>query len=140
MKKILLVLAAMMLLISCGKKEVKQVSADSKISSEAFELVEKIRDAYVKKDLVTIQQNATETGYRDIMTNRKPYDSVELVFTPRWVEIERDQTILNVTWKSTWSISGKAAADRGMAVIIMEGRPLKVSRILRGNPFVLPEQ
>jgi len=140
MKKTFLILIAVMMLAACGKKEVKQVSADSMVSTEAFELAEKLRAAFVKKDLVTIQQNSTETGYRDIMSNRRPYDSVELTFTPRWVEIEKDQTVLNVTWKSKWTTAGKAASDRGMAVIVMEGRPLKVSRILRGNPFLYPGQ
>lgn len=140
MKKIVLILMAMALLVACGKKEVKQVSLDSKVTSEAFVLIEKVRDAFVKKDLVTIQQNSTEGGYRDIMSNRKAYDSVELTFTPRWVEIEKDQTILNVTWKSRWTTSGKSATDRGMAVVILEGAPLKVAKIVRGNPFVYPQQ
>lgn len=140
MKKIILVVLSVVLLFACGKKEVKQVSPDAKLSSEAFTLVEKIREAYVSKDLVTIQQNSTEAGYRDIMSNRSPYDSVSLTFTPRWVEIEKDQTTINVTWKSKWTAAGKTASDRGMAVIILEGAPLKVSKIVRGNPFVYPEQ
>jgi hypothetical protein len=140
MKKIILIVLSVVLLVACGKKEVKQVSPDAKLSSEAFTLVEKIREAYVSKDLVTIQQNSTEAGYRDIMTNRNPFDSVSLTFTPRWVEIEKDQTTINVTWKSKWTAAGKTTSDRGMAVIILEGTPLKVSKIVRGNPFVYPEQ
>ncbi|MDA8077587.1 MAG: hypothetical protein M0Z79_01490 [Nitrospiraceae bacterium] len=140
MRKSVLAVFVVLLLFSCGKKEVKQVSLDSKISVEAFDLVEKIRDAFIKKNLVVIQQNSTEAGYRDIMANKKPYDSVELTFTPRWVEIEKEQTTLNVTWKSKWTVSGKTVADRGMAVMVLEGRPLKVSKILRSSPFIYPEQ
>ncbi len=140
MKKSVLLIFAVLLLFSCGKKEVKQVSLDSKISIEVFDLAEKIRNAFVKKDLLTIQQNSTEAGYRDIMANKKPFDSVELIFTPRWVEIDKEQTTLNVTWKSRWTAAGKTAADRGMAVMVLEGRPPKVSKILRGNPFIYPEQ
>jgi len=127
-------------LFSCGKKEVKLVSQESKTAEEAFALTEKIRDAFTKNDRDTIQKNATESGYKDVTANRKSYESVELAFTPRWVEIEQNKVMLNLTWKGKWSSAGKKAEDRGMAVFVMEGRPLKLSGILRTNPFIFPEQ
>jgi hypothetical protein len=48
--------------------------------------------------------------------------------------------MLNITWKSKWTVQGKQLEDRGMAVFVMEGRPLKLSRIMRANPFVAPQQ
>jgi hypothetical protein len=126
-------------MFACGKKEVKPVSEESKSSIEAFALTEKIKTAFINKDLTAIQAVSTEDGYRDATTNRKPFDSVDLTFTPRWVEIEDSKLFVNVSWKSKWTASGNSTEDRGMAVFVMEGKPLKLSKILRANPFIFPE-
>ncbi len=140
MKKIVLLFCAALMLFACGKKEVKPVSVESKTSMEAFALAETIRTAFVTNDKETIRQDSTPEGYRDIEANTRGFDSVELAFTPRWVDIDGADVTLNVSWKSVWTIAGKKTEDRGMAVIQMEGKPLKVSKILRGNPFVTPAQ
>ena len=139
MKKILLLVLVGVMLVSCGKKEVKPVSQESKITMEAFALAETIKNAFVVKDNITLKKNSTESGYKDIASNTRSFDSVELTFTPRWVDIENDQLHVNISWKSTWVVAGKSTAERGMAVFVMEGTPLKISNILRGNPFVMPE-
>jgi len=140
MKKTVLFLLIAVLLISCGKKEVKQTSQESMTSVEAFGLVQTLKNAFIARDLAALQKNSTEDGYKDITANRKPFDSVELNFTPRWVEIEGIKTTLNVSWKSKWTASGKSAEDRGMAVFVLEGRPLKLAKIMMANPFVFREQ
>jgi hypothetical protein len=142
MRKTALLLTALfaaIFLFSCGKKEVKIASQESKTAEEAFALAETIRDSFIKNDRDAIQKNTTEGGYKDVTANRKSYDSVELAFTPRWVEIEQNKVTLNITWKSKWTTGGKKAEDRGMAVFVMEGMPLKLSGILRTNPFMLPD-
>ena len=140
MKKIVLLLLASLLLLSCGgKKEVKQVTQESKAATEAFGVAETIRNAFVKKDSATIQRNATEAGFKDITAGRQVFDSVDITFTPRWVEIDGDKMLVNISWKSTWMQSGRKSDERGMAVFEMEGNPLKLSRILRANPFILQE-
>ncbi|MBI5073561.1 MAG: hypothetical protein HZB62_00065 [Nitrospirae bacterium] len=140
MKKITLLLLASILLVSCGgKKEVKQVTQESKTATEAFGVAETIRNAFVKKDSATIQRNTTETGFKDIMAGRQVFDSVDISFTPRWVEIEGDKMFVNISWKSTWVLSGRKTDDRGMAVFVMEGNPLKVIQILRANPFAVQQ-
>ena len=141
MKKIALVLLVCCLGAACGgKKEVKQVSQDSKTATEAFALAETIKTAFMKRDTSTLQKNATETGLKDITANRKAYDSVDISFTPRWVEIESGKLMVNIAWKSSWTLSGRRNEERGMAVFVMEGSPLRVSKILRANPFVIPEK
>ncbi|MGC2063181.1 MAG: hypothetical protein WA610_09385 [Thermodesulfovibrionales bacterium] len=141
MKKTVLLLVVIVLFTACGgKKEVKPVSQESATYTEAATLAETIRNAFVSNDRVTLQKNATEQGYRDITASKKMFDQLELTFTPRWFEIEQNQVLLNVSWKSVWTIMGKKAEDRGMAVMVMEGRPLKVSKVLRANPFIYPEQ
>ncbi len=131
---------AAIFLFSCGKKEVKPVSQESKTAQEAFALSEQIRDAFIRNDRDTIRENSTSSGYRDVTANSKAYESVELDFTPRWVEIEQDKVMLNVTWKGKWASGGKKTEDRGMTVFVMEGKPLKLSGILRTNPFIFPQQ
>jgi uncharacterized protein YcfL len=139
MKKILLLVLACVMLISCGKKEVKPVSQESKVTMEAFALAETVKNAFIVKDNITLKKNSTEAGYKDITANTRSFDSVEITFTPRWVDMEKNKLEVNISWKSTWIVSGKNTAERGMAVFVMEGTPLKVSNILRANPFVMPE-
>lgn len=123
---------------SCGKGEVKKVSEDSKMATEAFSLAEKIREAYAKKDLSTIEKNSTREGFRTISSAFKPFDSVDLTFNPVWVEIEDNMVHLNISWKGRWQKNGKTTEERGMAVFVLKGRPLKVDNILRANPFSHP--
>ncbi|MEW6110266.1 MAG: hypothetical protein AB1632_14035 [Nitrospirota bacterium] len=139
---LLLVLSPFIILMnaSCSKKEVKQVSQESKISQEAFALADIIKKAFLKNDTVILRNNSTEDGFKDITANKRLFDSVDINFTPRWVEIESDKIYVNIAWKSRWIISGRASEERGMAVFVMEGRPLKVSKILRANPFIFSEQ
>ena len=139
MKKTALILLACILLVSCGKKEVKPVSQESKATTEAFAVAETVKNAFIKKDLITIQKNSTEEGYRAITANSKSYDSVDITFTPRWVEIEGSQITVNISWKSSWTVSGRKTDERGMAVFAMEGNPLRVTKILRANPFIFPQ-
>jgi len=127
------------LMVSCGKKEVKPVSEDSKIAQEAFRLADTLKEGYIKNDGAILEKNSTKDGYKEIVEARKSFDSAELSFTPRWVEIEGSTVNLHVVWNGTWTARGKKIEDRGLAVFVMEGRPLKLARVLRANPFKQPE-
>jgi hypothetical protein len=124
---------------SCGKKEVKKVSEDSKMATEAFAIVETLKEAYVKKDYGTIEKNTTKEGFRAIKTAMKSFDAAELTFNPVLMEINDEVVRLNVSWKGIWQEKGKTTEERGMAVFVLKGRPLKVDNILRANPFRYPE-
>ncbi len=139
MKKILILVLVCVMFVSCGKKEVKKVSQESRMTMEAFALAETIKNAFIIKDNITLKKNSTDSGYKDITANTRLFDSVELTFTPRWVDIDNNQLHVNISWKSAWIVSGRSTAERGMAVFLMEGTPLKVSKILRANPFVMPQ-
>jgi hypothetical protein len=139
MKRTVIFLCIVAALFGCGKKEVKPESQESKIAQESFVLAETLKNAFIKNDKALLQNNTTEEGFKDVTSNKKTFDSIELTFTPRWVEIEDQQVTLNVSWKSAWTSGGKKTEDRGMAVFVMEGRPLKLSKILRANPFKYPE-
>lgn len=138
---VILILSCMIFLLSasCGSKEVKRVSEDSKTAIEAFSVIEEIRDSYVKNDLALIEKNVTKDGFKAISSVLKSFDSVELTFNPVWVEIEGDHVNVNISWKGKWQKAGKITEERGMAVFVLKGRPLKVDNILRTNPFKYPE-
>ncbi len=139
--RFILLFVAFFVLSACGgKKEVKQVSMESRIARDAIGIIESIKESYIKKDLSSISERATKEGYRDIMDSIKHFDSVELTFTPRYVEIEQTKVYLNIAWKGTWLVGNETFRERGMAVFLLEGNPLRLSKILRGNPFKYPER
>ena len=126
-------------LISCGKKEVKPVSPESKITQEAFSLIETIRNAYINNDRETLERSSTKDGYRELIGAIKNFDKSELAFTPTWVAIKDSVVSVNVSWKGTWISGGKRTEDRGLAVFVLEGSPLKLTQVQRDNPFRQPE-
>ena len=139
MKKALVLLFVISALLSCGKKEVKQETDDSKIAQEAIMVAEEIKIAYLKNDLAAIEYNSTKDGYREILGAIKSFDKAELAFTPKWVDIDRSSVSLKVAWDGLWVVKGQKTDERGTAVFMFEGRPLKLNRVLRANPFRQPE-
>jgi len=138
--KIYVICAVLLLLAACGgKKEVKQVSQESKMAQEAFSVTEALRSAYINKEFATMANSSTKEGYKEVIDSVKYFDSVELDFTPRWVEIDKAKVYVNVAWKGAWVLGKDTVRERGMAVFLMEGTPLKLSKIVRGNPFRYPE-
>jgi hypothetical protein len=137
--KRIVLLTLIIFFTSCGKGEVKPVSPEVKITQEAFRLIETIRDAYVDNDRKTLERNFTNDGYREFIGAVKTFDSADLIFTPTWVEIKDSVVSVNVSWKGTVIIGGKKTEDRGLAVFVLEGRPLKLSQVQRANPFRQPE-
>lgn len=123
-----------------GKKEVKQVTQESKIAQDAFSVAETLRTAYTNKEFAAIADRSTKEGYKEVMDSVRYFDSVELDFTPRWIEIDKSKVYLNVAWKGAWVVGKETVRERGMAVFQLEGTPLKLSKIVRGNPFKYPER
>jgi hypothetical protein len=137
-KRIVLI-ALIIFLFSCGKEEVKKVSEESMIAQEAFRLAETIRTAYLDDDRKNLEKNSTKDGYVELIGAIKSFDSAELTFTPTWVEIEDSVVNLSISWKGIWIVSGEKKEERGVAVFVFEERPLKLSQVLRANPFRQPE-
>jgi len=135
-----IVLAMMLIfLVSCGKKEVKEVTEASLLAQEAFQLAETIKQAYLDNDRKTLERNTTQDGYKELIGEIKSFDSAELEFVPTWVAIDDTVVRLTVSWKGTWIASDITKEDRGIAVFVMEGQPLKVAQVLRASPFQQPE-
>lgn len=126
--------------LSCGKKEVKPVSPESKLAQEAFTLAETLKNAYSERDREALEDNSTKDGYLEIVGAMKNFDKADLTFTPTWVEIKEDSTVhLTISWKGTWIVNGKTTEDRGIAIFILEGSPLRLAKVQRANPFSQPE-
>jgi hypothetical protein len=123
----------------CGKDEVKQVSQESKTAQEAFKVADILRNAYMHNDRVALEENSTKDGYRELINAIKSFETVDLTFTPRWVEIQDSEVHLTLSWKGRWSVRGKSTEERGVAIFVLEGKPLKLAKVLRENPFRQPE-
>lgn len=140
MRKIAILLCFAMLFFACSKKEVKTVSQESNVTLEAFALAEKLKNAFISGDTETVRAATTEEGYKKVTGDKRDADSIVMTFTPRWVEIDKNKIYVNIAWNSTWILAGKRVEERGMAVFIMEGKPMKLNEILRANPFKYPEK
>jgi hypothetical protein len=139
MRRTLIVLISVLFLVSCGGKEVKKISAESILVQEAFAFAETFKDAYLKNDRVTLERNSTQEGYKELIGGIKKFSSAELTLTPTWVEIQDSTVKLTVSWKGTWTVTGKTTEERGIATFVLEGKPLKLVQIQRANPFRQPE-
>jgi hypothetical protein len=126
-------------LVACGKKEVKPVSPVSELTQDAFQLADTLRKAYLKNDRESLERNSTQDGYRQIAESMKSFESADLTFTPTWVDIQDSTVKLTISWKGTWVVRGKTTEDRGSAIFILQGKPLKLAQIQRSNPFAGPE-
>ncbi|MCX8069246.1 MAG: hypothetical protein N2738_01945 [Thermodesulfovibrionales bacterium] len=138
MKKFFFFLLVVTLILSCGKKEVKKETLEGRTAKEAVSLVESLRMAYVKKDRQELERLTTAQGLKTVLHHIGSFDSIDLTFTPVWIEIETNKTTVNVSWKAKWIVSDKSFEDRGMAIFELKGQPFKVDKILRANPFTMP--
>ena len=69
MRKVLLIVMAVLLVGACTPKVVKVQSDDSRLAEEAFALAEEMRKAYVGKDFKTLEvefNNGNHYGYKDV--------------------------------------------------------------------------
>lgn len=136
---ILIALIVAIAFVACSKKEVKPVSTESKLALEAFQIAEDLRKAYQENDHDALRDLCTIDGYRELIGGMKKFDSVDLAFTPTWVEIANSVVSLSVSWKGVWSVEGRNREERGLGIFVLEGSPLRLARVKRDNPFVQPE-
>lgn len=140
MKKFLAVIAVLLLFVAaCSKKDVKPVSADSKLATEAFALAEKVRTAYVSRNMSALQSLMTADGFQTVSSSMRNFDSVELEFKPMLVDMRDGVVSLYVSWTGTWSYRGQKYEERGLASFVLKGTPLKLDNVLRASPFRYPQ-
>ncbi len=134
---LLLLLAAV--LPGCGKKKVKPPSPEAEIAREAMRLAEALREAYLGKERAALEALCTRKGYLALIGGMKEFDSAELEFRPKWVEIKDGRVMLHLQWKGRWVQGGNVTRKKGLVILAMTGRPLRLDGILRANPFREPE-
>ena len=122
-----------------GGKETKKVSEESRLATEAFALAETLRNAYLKNNRRVLKKHATQDAYRELIGAVKEFDRAELSFTPTWVDIFDSTVHLTVSWKGVWTVNEEMFEERGSALFVFEGRPLRLAQVQRENPFRQPE-
>lgn len=130
-------------LLSCGKKTIKPPQ-DVATAKDSFALIEELKTAYIEKNRTKLEALSTNKGYISLIGAIKEFNSAELEFSPTWVEIEGDRVDLQLSWEGTWRVTSSEGADasfqeKGLAIFILRGSPLRLDEILRDNPFRQPE-
>ncbi len=138
MKKNQVIFIILILTLSgCGGKDKVKPSADSLLATGAINAINAIKTAYQEKERESLQNHLApeiaESTLKELF-----FDKAELSFTPRMVRIDASIIMVNLTWQGTWVIKGSDIKDRGVAVFVLEGSPMKLVRVDGDNPFHIP--
>ncbi|MCI4625993.1 MAG: hypothetical protein L3V56_08525 [Candidatus Magnetoovum sp. WYHC-5] len=126
----------LLFIISCSKKEkVKPEPLESKVATQAITTINELKDAYESMDMSKAQKFTTNQGFKNFQDSIKEFQSVDLEFTPKWVDISDGTIKVYIAWNGTWSHSGTKSTENGLAVFTLKGNPPVVDEILRTNPF-----
>lgn len=138
--KVAVIFLLFLLITGCGiRKEVKIPSQEYTYTTQAFQVVNELRQAYQNRDNLSMRKNCSESGYREIVASMKPFDKAELEFTPVFAEMEDGVLKLYVSWNGKWSYIDKETEERGLAIFLIRGNPPKIEKIIRGSPFRYPD-
>lgn len=128
--------------LGCSSKEKVKPSDDSQLTTEALNNIDTLKTAYEGKDWDAFRSRLAPV--LAINSKEPSFEKAELSFSPRMVDINNSDVMVSLNWMGEWVIRGKERRDRGVAVFVFEGTPLKLSRIEGDNPFhmliVNPEQ
>ncbi len=122
--------------LGCNSKENVKPSADSNLTIEALNSIDTLKTAYEGKD-----RDAFRSRLAPVLaaktSNELSFEKAELSFSPRMVDINNSEVMVSLNWMGEWVIRGKVRRDRGIAVFVFGGTPLKLIRIDGDNPFHL---
>jgi thioredoxin-related protein len=142
MKKIFLacLLIVLVSMAACSSDEKRGPSEDVVMTKDAFELIENARQEYVAKDIKGMQKYYTENAYKAMVRDVKRFESVELKFTPRWVDINpKGEIQVQVAWEGTWHLGEDLKDERdGIVTFTITGKPYKISGQQMTSPFAQP--
>ncbi|MEF9425805.1 MAG: hypothetical protein L0956_00995 [Candidatus Mariimomonas ferrooxydans] len=120
--------------LGCSSKEKIKPSDDSQLTTEAMNSINTLKTSYEEKDWDTFRSRLTPVLATKI-SKEPSFEKAELSFSPRMVDINNSDVMVSLNWMGEWVIRGKERRDRGVAVFVFEGTPLKLSRIEGDNPF-----
>lgn len=132
-------IVAFMLLLafSCSKDDVKP-SADSLLSTDAFNSIDEIKKAYEEKSSITLQTHLENKLAESVIKNLF-FKKAELIFSPRLVRISESTVTVNLNWRGTWwTTRDKELENRGVADLVLNRETMKLIRIDGDNPFLTP--
>ncbi|MBF0459615.1 MAG: hypothetical protein HQK99_17140 [Nitrospirae bacterium] len=138
MRKTVLFFLFIVIISSCSKKEVKVQPGDSIRARAAIEQLQKIREYYVSKDAEGLRSMTTSEGFKTVAANMNNFDSAELKLSIRWVDIKDNSTVVLAAWDGQWKQSSQSMTEKGTAMFVFTGTPLKLDAILRDSPFNYP--
>ena len=138
MKKAYFIFIFLILLsLGCGKDNVKP-SADSLLSTDAFNSVDAIKKAYEDKSIITLQTHLEDNLSESVIKNLF-FEKAELTFTPRLVRISESTVTVNLNWQGTWwTVRNKKLKNRGVANLVLNKETQKLIRIDGDSPFLTP--
>ncbi|MFN3739539.1 MAG: hypothetical protein ACK4TF_02550 [Thermodesulfovibrionales bacterium] len=122
-------------IFACSKSEVKKPSEEAIAAKEAIELVNTIKEAYMTNNEDRIRElSASDEVIKKISFSDKPSD-LEFIF--RWIEIKDNKAEVYVSWKALWPQreNSKNMDVKGFCLFILEGKPFRLVKIMRENPF-----
>ena len=126
-----------LLSFSCGKDNVKP-SEDYLLSTDAFNSVEVIKEAYEGKNRMTLQNNIEKNLAESVIRNLF-FEKAELTFKPRLVKISESTVTINLNWHgSWWTVNEKKLENLGVANLVLNKESLKLTKIDGDNPFLTP--
>lgn len=125
-------------MFACSKSEVKKPSEEAILAKEAIELVKTIREAYMNNNEDRIRElSVSDEIIKKISFSDKPS---ELEFTFRWIEIKDNKAEVYVSWKALWKEDSKSREIKGLCLFVLEGKPFRLVKIMRENPFEAPQK
>ncbi len=140
MKKIyMLLLAFLVFLPGCGKKEAVQPSRDSLLATQAVAIIDTIQKAFEEKDRDELRKNMGTLLAEQTIQNFS-FNRAELDFTTRLVKLDDEKVEVNLTWHGLWWVDkAKKIKNRGVADFIFDQSTMKLTSINGDNPFLIPK-
>ena len=128
------------LMAAACSQQAQRPTEETRIAEEVMAAVESLREEYAAKRFSAMAHRTTPEVYEEITAGLKRFDSVELEFTIRWIEISSDAKSVTALmgWDGTWQVGGKSTAKQGTVLFVLRGKPLTVVSIQRLSPFRQP--
>ncbi|MCX7794436.1 MAG: hypothetical protein N2257_08575 [Thermodesulfovibrionales bacterium] len=136
MKRFIPLICFFLVIFSCSKAEVKRPSEEAIIAKEAMDFVNGLKKAYMDGDEERLKEMLL---YNELIKKFSMIDRPsKLEFTFRWIEIKEEEkkAEIYVAWRGYWKKEGVEEEARGLCLFVLQGRPFKLSKILRENPFL----
>ena len=133
---LIFLLCILSLALGCAS-ESKKPTGDALSAIDAYDRIDAIKKAYEAKDGHLIRQDAPDLAEQII--HEFNFETAELTFDPRLVKITDASILVNLDWQGSWStVSGKKAANSGVAKFILNRETMALTAIEGDNPFLMP--